>query len=179
MSTDNAVKKAHPIAFSFIILFSFIEFLITTILISNYNSDNSYYSDSLRDRLKFLLFTSIWSLVFTSIYLFGIFKLPTNFLFSLASHAGFLFITWIFWLSGAAALSDTLSGLSCGDLFLSDVRINVGIRYCHSLKAVQAFAWIEWITLSFVLAYIALIASRAVKAGTGLKSPMREVPAAV
>lgn len=179
MSTEHAVRKAHPIAFGFVILFSFIEFLITTILISNYNSNDSYFSDSLRDRLKFLLFTSIWSLIFTSIYLFGIFKLPTNFLFSLASHAGFLFITWIFWLSGAAALSDTLSGLSCGDMFLTNARINVGIPYCHSLRAVQAFAWIEWITLSFVLAYIALIGSKAVKTGAGLKSPMREVPATV
>ncbi|KAH9824935.1 hypothetical protein DFH28DRAFT_942277 [Melampsora americana] len=176
MSTQTSMKKSiHPIGFSFIILFSFIEFLISSILISNYNSNDSYFSDDIRDRLKFLLFTSIWSLSLTSLYLYGSFKLSSSIFFSLISHSIFLFISWIFWFSASISISHSLNGLSCGDLFLIDSRINVGIRYCDSLKAIEAFAWIQWITLTLVLGYIGWIGSKALKSGTGLKTPMREI----
>jgi hypothetical protein len=47
-----------------------------------------------------------------------------------------LFITWVFWLSGAAAITAALNGgLNCG-------RFN--IPYCGQLNALEAFAWICW-----------------------------------
>ncbi|KAG0143281.1 hypothetical protein CROQUDRAFT_49033 [Cronartium quercuum f. sp. fusiforme G11] len=144
MSTDNIIKRAHPIASGFIIFFALIEFFITVILVSDYNRHDSYPNGSIRDRIRFLLFASIWSLVFSSTYLIGVFLAPANFLFSIASHAGFTFLSWIFWLAGAASWTDALGGtLSCGDLFLSNFRIDIGVQYCHSLRAVQAFAWLE------------------------------------
>lgn len=66
-----------------------------------------------------------------------------------------MFVTWIFWIAGAAAITDTLGGgLNCSFVFTvilcgdssPDVPTLIhrtGITYCEQLNALEAFAWIE------------------------------------
>jgi len=67
--------------------------LHTLIPVSNYNSNNSYPSNSARDRLRFLVFTSWWTVVFTAVYLACFLTGALSFLTSIASHAAWLFLT--------------------------------------------------------------------------------------
>lgn len=81
-----------------------------------YFNSNSWPSAALRDQERFLLFVSIWTFFLTPIYVFGVLKSPSSFIFSIASHgesrrgydagpklihcccaAVFLALTWLFW----------------------------------------------------------------------------------
>lgn len=64
-----------------------------------------------------------------------------------------MFMTWVFWLAGAAAITDSLGGgLNCGyvPLFIllpkneaEFIASRDHITYCGQLNAEEAFAWIE------------------------------------
>ncbi|KAA1110418.1 hypothetical protein PGT21_020944 [Puccinia graminis f. sp. tritici] len=166
-----------PVIYSFVFLLSVIQFIITAVLVHDYE-DHGYPNHSIRDRLRFLLFTSCWCLLFIPIYLFANLRLPGQALSSVLSNVGFISLTWLFWLCGAASWTDALGGtLHCGDLFLRNQVIDVSIPYCGSLRAVQAFAWMIWLLFSAALLYISTVAFQAKSHPTGLKGPMREVPA--
>lgn len=54
---------------------------------------------------------------------------------SIAGHGIWIFLTWLFFLAGSAAVTDAMGGgQSCGDSLL---------RYCNSLNALIAFGWIS------------------------------------
>ena len=136
------------------------------------------------DRVRFLLFTGLWTFFFSFFYLFGFLKATTSFLFSIASHVAWLFLTWVFWcvplarfqartgcgrgetaalvadlvrllhrckpgptqeltippshrLAGTAAFAASLGGsLDCG---------NYDAPHCHTLNALEAFGWINFV----------------------------------
>ncbi|KAI7963617.1 hypothetical protein MJO29_004044 [Puccinia striiformis f. sp. tritici] len=178
-----------PIIFSLALLFSVIQFIITAVLVHDYES-NTYPSTSIRDsqpayrlpllsRLRFLLFTSCWCLLFLPIFLFANLRLAGHALSSVVANLGFISLTWLLWLCGAASWSDALGGsLHCGDMYFTNQVVDMDIPYCGALRAVQAFSWMIWLLLSAALIYIATVAFRAKSRPTGLKGPMREVPAA-
>ncbi|OAV95342.1 hypothetical protein PTTG_03609 [Puccinia triticina 1-1 BBBD Race 1] len=167
-----------PILFSLALLFSVIQFIITAVLVHDYD-DHGYPSGSHRDRLRFLLFTSCWSLLFLPIYLFANLRLLGHVLSSVASNLGFIALTWLFWLCAAASWTDVLGGtVQCGDLFLNNQVIDISVPYCGASRAVQAFAWMLWLLFSAALIYITTVAFRAKSHSSGLTGPMRQVPAA-
>jgi len=171
-------KVFLPLVLSLAYLFSVIEFIITAVLVHDYE-DHGYPSGSHRDRIRFLLFTSCWCLLFLPIYLFANLRFAGQALSSVASNLGFISITWLLWLCGAGAWTDNLGGnLHCGDLFLNNEVINIDIPYCGSLRAVQAFSWMIWLLFSAALVYITTVAMRVKSHPTGLRGPMREVPVA-
>lgn len=90
--------------------------------------------------IRFLLFASIWTLLFSLAYV-GIFLAATSSIAaSLGSHFVFTVVTFFFWLGGAAAMTDNTSGgLQCG---------NWHDAHCNQLNAVLAFAWIECMSSS-------------------------------
>lgn len=110
----------------------------------------------------------------------GFLTSATSFLFSIASHAVWLFITWIFWcvslqaqdrgdlansrlslnrLAGAAAITNTLGGgLNCDDY---------PGAHCNQLNAAEAFAWINWILATFAFAVILFVGARSARSGNG------------
>jgi hypothetical protein len=61
--------------------------------VSNYNRHNDYPSNSARDRLRFLVFTSWWTVVFTAVYLAAFLTESLGFLTSIASHGAWLALT--------------------------------------------------------------------------------------
>ncbi|KAM0788944.1 hypothetical protein ACM66B_003019 [Microbotryomycetes sp. NB124-2] len=161
MPLDTHIKRGHPITFGVLILTSFIEMVQTAVLTSSFNR-NGAPSGTINDRVRFLLFTSIWTLFFAIAYLAGFMTSPGSFLFSIASHAVWLTLTWIFWLAGAAAITQALGGgLDCGD---------VSIGSCNQLNSALAFGWINWILITFAFAIILLVGARSARRGDGFGS---------
>ncbi|KAH8917438.1 hypothetical protein BT69DRAFT_1269024 [Atractiella rhizophila] len=155
-----AVERGHPILFATLALFSFIELIITAVLVAH----NNRWSDSLASREAYLLFVSIWTFIFSIGYIVGFLRAPASFLMNIASHAGFLALTFIFWLAGAAAVTDTLDGgLNCS---------NWDFSYCGTLNASEAFAWINTIITFFGLILVILLGVRSSKNGTGWGSSL-------
>lgn len=72
-----------------------------------------------------------------------------------------MFITWVFWLSGSAALSNAVGGGSC-----------YNTRDCGSLKAIVAFGWIAWIELTFLLGVICYLGVKAFRGGRGVQESL-------
>ncbi|GAA5952618.1 hypothetical protein JCM8115_003652 [Rhodotorula mucilaginosa] len=153
------IKRGHVITFSLLALFSLIEWIIAAALVSYYNKDHNYPSNSVRDRVRFLLFAGLWTFVFSFVYIAGFLTAATNFLFSIASHVVWLFVTWVFQLAGTAALSSALGGsLDCS--FYNG-------PHCSQLNALEAFGWICWILLTFMLAFAVWIGARSARSGNG------------
>lgn len=69
----------------------------------------------------------------------------------------FVFVTFVFWLAGSAALSDKIGG-GCPD----------GTRNCSALIALVAFGWIGWLELVFLLSVIGFLAFKAFRGGGGI-----------
>ena len=61
--------------------------------VSRFNSDDNYPNNSYRDRIRFLLFVSWWTVVFTAGYLAFFIINAGSFLVSIASHGIFLALT--------------------------------------------------------------------------------------
>ncbi|KAI0271439.1 hypothetical protein BC834DRAFT_442485 [Gloeopeniophorella convolvens] len=163
MAYDTHVRRGHPIFFTLLVVFAIIELAISAWLTARYNSRHDYLSKTERDRVEFLLFCSIWT-VFLSPFLAASFLFASgSVLASVASHVIFLFLTWVFWLSGAAAITDSLGGgLNCDDHFV----------YCGQLNALEAFAWIEWVLLTLGFVFITWVAVRASRRGDGYGGPL-------
>ncbi|KAI0931228.1 hypothetical protein AcW1_001316 [Taiwanofungus camphoratus] len=163
---DLHVRRGHPIVFSIIIVFGIIEIAISGWLVGQYNSHHNFPSNSVRDRSRFLLFTSSWTVFFSLFYvaLFQHFLSDGSILTSLLSHAVFLFITWVFWLAGAASITSSLGGrLNCS---------HDHVPYCGQLNALEAFAWIEWAFITLTLVVVFLRAVSATRRGDGLRGQL-------
>ncbi|GAA5986807.1 hypothetical protein JCM10908_000905 [Rhodotorula pacifica] len=156
---ETHIKRGHIVTFSLLALFSLIEWIIAAAVVSYYNRDNNYPSNSIRDRTRFLLFVGLWTFVFSIVYIAGFITAATNFLFSIASHAVWLFVTWVFWLAGTASLASALGGsLDCG---------SYNGPHCNQLNALEAFGWINWIIVTFMLVFAIWIGARSARGGNG------------
>ncbi|KAF8273856.1 hypothetical protein EI94DRAFT_1563114 [Lactarius quietus] len=136
---------------------------ISAWLTSRYNSHHNFLSTTERDRVRFLLFCSIWTTLLSPIFPVVLSLESLEVLSSVAAHLVFLFVSWVFWLSGAAAITQSLNGgLNCGD----------HIIYCGQLNALEAFAWIEWVFLTFGFVFVIVLAVRAGQRGQGYREPV-------
>ncbi|KAI8460260.1 hypothetical protein BY996DRAFT_4574955 [Phakopsora pachyrhizi] len=171
--SNSLWRIVYPALYALILLFSIIEFLLTAVLISDYERGD-YPNDSIRDRIRFILFSSCWNIVFIPIILVASLRATNSFIASATLNLALSAITWIFWLSAAASWTHALGGtLHCGDIFLMGQTINISIPYCEALVTVQAFSWMIWITLTGALACVAARFSQAAQQDTG-SGPMRE-----
>ncbi|KAG1743471.1 hypothetical protein EDB19DRAFT_1894719 [Suillus lakei] len=140
MSFYTYMRWGHPILFSLIILFCIIELWLT----SRFNVNHSYFSLAERDRTRFLLFASLWTIIFSGLYMLFFFYLPDSDLSSVASHFVFLFLTWIFWSAGAFGITTVLTG------GLNNNNQCV-VMYCSQLSALNDVAWIIWFLVTFAV----------------------------
>ncbi|KAL5495103.1 hypothetical protein ACEPAI_565 [Sanghuangporus weigelae] len=164
VSIDSHIKRGHPILFGLIVFFAIIEACLATWLISRYDDHHNYPSVSVRDRTGFLTFTSWWTVLFASIYL-GLFLHSSSgsIVTSVGSHLVFLFITWVFWLAGAASITAAIDGgYNCGSLTFN-------LAYCNQLNALMAFAWIVWIFVTIAFLVVLFRGIQATRRGDGLK----------
>ncbi|GAA5985428.1 hypothetical protein JCM11641_000154 [Rhodosporidiobolus odoratus] len=147
------LKRTHLVCFSLLIFFSLIEWAIAAYLVSHYNG-SGYPNHSIRDRTRFLLFTGLWTFVLSPVYIFGLARAAGSFVFSIASHVVFLFLTWVFWLSGAAAITAALGQ-------------HWHQGHSDTLYALEGFAWINWIIVTILFAAVLFGGARAARGGNG------------
>ncbi|KAI0803299.1 hypothetical protein BC629DRAFT_118256 [Irpex lacteus] len=165
---DTHVRRGHPIVMGLLIVFAIIELAVSAWLVSRFNAHHNYFSTDERDRTRYLLFTSIWTVFFSALYSLLFFHSAANgsVLTSVGSHGVFMFLTWVFWLAGAAAITDTLNGgLNCG----------TGVTYCDQLNALEAFAWIEFVLTTFAMVVITLRGVASTRRGDGFRGQMVSV----
>ncbi|KZT02227.1 uncharacterized protein LAESUDRAFT_730411 [Laetiporus sulphureus 93-53] len=162
---DKHIRRGHPIVFTLIIVFGIIEIAISGWLVGMYNRHHNYLSTSVRDRTRYILFTSAWT-VFLSLFYLALFwhsSSAGSVLTSVLSHGTFLFMTWVFWLAAAASITAALSGgLDCSLHYV----------YCGQLNAMEAFAWIEWVTVMFALVVVVFRGIAASRRGDGLRGQL-------
>jgi len=156
----DSLRRGYFIFFTVLVAFAIIVLAISAWLTARYGSNYPFTAE--RDRVHFLLFCSIWttllSPIFPTLLLLGLAELLT----SITAHAIFLFVSWVFWLSGAAALTASLDTVSTCRLFL----------FCSHVSALEAFAWMEWIILTFGFGCIIVIALRSTHRGQGFSGPV-------
>ncbi|KAH9176851.1 hypothetical protein EDB89DRAFT_1936840 [Lactarius sanguifluus] len=163
MSYSSYLKPGYFIFFVVILVIAIIELSISAWLTSRYNSRHDFLSTTERDRVRFLLFCSVWTTVLSPIFPVLLLLGSLEILASVAAHLVFLFVSWVFWLSGAAAITQSLGGgLDC-DLHLV---------YCGQLNALEAFAWIEWVFLTLGFVFVIVVAVRAGQRGQGYRGPV-------
>ncbi|KAF6753208.1 hypothetical protein DFP72DRAFT_1010763 [Ephemerocybe angulata] len=159
--SDSTVRRAHPILFGSIILFSIIEMCIAAWLLSRYNTRHNYPFPSVRIRVRYILFCSVWTIVVGTIFLVLFWVTAAGSIFtSVAAHFIFLFITFVFWIAAAAAITETLGGgLSCSHQNFW--------AYCGQLNAIEGFAWMIWILVFFTLIMVIIRGVAAARSGGG------------
>jgi len=163
MTYSSLLKPGYYIFFVAIIVIAIIELAISAWLTARYNSRHDFLSTTERDRVRFLLFCSIWTTFLSPIFPVVLSLESLEVFSSVAAHLIFLFVSWVFWLSGAAAITQSLSGgLDCSHHFV----------FCGQLNALEAFAWIEWVFLTFGFVFVIVIAVRAGQRGQGYRDPI-------
>ncbi|KAL0952058.1 hypothetical protein HGRIS_008696 [Hohenbuehelia grisea] len=163
MGMDTHVRRGHPIVFGLIILFSVIELAISAWLTSRYNDNNPTPSGTERDRVRYTLFASTWTIVFSFMFLILFFHSATgSVMTSVASHLAFLILTWIIWTASAAAVTEMLGGgLNCSN--------QARFAYCGQLNALEAFAWMIWILVTVALIVVLIRGISAARRGDGYR----------
>ncbi|KZT22650.1 hypothetical protein NEOLEDRAFT_1119230 [Neolentinus lepideus HHB14362 ss-1] len=162
---DVYIRRGHPIVFGLIIFFGIVELALSAWLTSRYNAHHNYPSDAVRTRSRFLLFSSIWTILISPLYM-GLFLFSTagSIFTSVASHFIFVFFSWVFWLAGAASITAALGGgLDCHYDETS---------YCGQLNAQEGFAWIEFIMFTLVLVIVLVRGISVSRAGDGLRGQL-------
>ncbi|WFC96485.1 hypothetical protein MBRA1_003143 [Malassezia brasiliensis] len=158
---SSAVRRGHPIAFGIFTVFALIVAIIASAVVADFNSNGQPSSKLVRDSTRFMVFAGWWGFLFSLVYI-GLFLSGIGgFLSSIASHAVFIFLTWVFWLAGSAALSTKVGSADCS----AD---DNGIPDCSALRAICAFGWIGWIELTCMLGVICYLAYKAFSGGRGM-----------
>ncbi|WFD39383.1 uncharacterized protein MJAP1_002358 [Malassezia japonica] len=158
---SSTVRRGHPIAFGIFALLAFIVAVISSAVVASFNSNEQPKDNLVRDSTRFLIFAGWWGFLFSIVYI-GLFLSGIGgFLSSIASHAVFIILTWIFWLAGSAALSSAVGNADCSNPAS-------GIPQCSALRAICAFGWIGWLELTFMLAVIGYLAFKAFNGGRGM-----------
>ncbi|CAD6590459.1 MAG: guanine nucleotide exchange protein for ADP-robosylation factor, partial [Tremellales sp. Tagirdzhanova-0007] len=162
---ESTIRRGHPVIMGLLCFFAVIEGCITAWLVTEYNKGKSEYPNhSYRDRLRFLVFVSWWTVVFTALYLVFFLINAGSFIVSIASHGIWFALTWFFWLVAIATYTAALGG---------GKRCNEDhITYCSQLVAAEAFGWIEWIIFSVAFILIFLIGGTAMRRGEGLSGAL-------
>ncbi|KAF8221795.1 hypothetical protein L208DRAFT_1462280 [Tricholoma matsutake] len=166
MGMDTVVRRGHPIAFSILLLFSIIEIAISSWLVSRYNSHHNYRNFTNRDRVRYTLFASTWTVVGSIFYLILFLHSPDgSILTSVASHLVFLSLTWIIWTAAAISITTMLSGgLNCST--------QKTFVYCGQLNALEGFAWMIWIIVTVVLIIVLIRGISAARRGDGYRGQL-------
>jgi hypothetical protein len=165
---DRFIRRGHPILLSSIVVFATIEMCISAWITAKYNSRHDFLNSGIRARVRYILFVSLWTMVFGSIYIAAFLAAAGSILASVLSHFIFLAITWILWLAAAAALTQTVGGsLNCSTQTV--------FVYCGQLNALMGFAWLIWVVLTFALVFILVRGIQSAKQGDGYNGSLIDV----
>ncbi|KAF8630693.1 hypothetical protein AX15_002767 [Amanita polypyramis BW_CC] len=163
MSLNATFKYGHPIIFTILVIFSIVTLSDSAFLVSRFNSRHNFTNLGERDRVRYILFCSIWTLVTAPVFMVLFLVAPVGHpLTSVASHLIYLFITWALWTGAASAITATLGGgrgLNCGTQTL--------FVFCGQLNALEAFSWMIWIILTIAIFLVIVRGVLAARRGEG------------
>jgi len=167
MGIDHHIRRGHPITFGLLVFFGIIELAISGWLTAKFEAHHNERNATERDRTHFVLFVSCWTVFFSLFYmvLFLHSASTGSVLTSVASHAIFLLLSWIGWVAAAAAVTQLIGGgLNCSkqDTFV----------YCNQLNAMEGFAWIEAILVTFALIFVLIRGISAARRGDGYRGQL-------
>ncbi|KAG9034749.1 hypothetical protein FRB95_012699 [Tulasnella sp. JGI-2019a] len=147
---EARLRSAHTGTFVFLGLLSAVTASISTWLLSQWGKHHNQ-GGSIKSSTGFICFTSWLTLLLCIVYA-TIFRLTTSsVIVSVGSHLAWLVLIWIFWTSGAAAITAALSGgNNCS-------KIDYNLPYCNQLNAELGFSWACW----YVTVPYGLVALRA------------------
>ncbi|KAJ7119002.1 hypothetical protein C8R44DRAFT_832175 [Mycena epipterygia] len=166
MGMDAHIRRGHPITFGLIILFGLIELSLSAWLTSKFNALHNERTLSERDRVRFALFSSTWTVLFSSLMLVLFWHSSDgSVLTSVLSHLVFLGFTWIMWTAAAAAVTEMLGGgLNC--------QTQDAYVYCNQLNALEGFAWVEWLLITFAIIVVLVRGIAAARRGDGYRGSL-------
>lgn len=190
VDASSHIRLGHPITFGLLTFFSFIVAVIASTItsgeltnalsaplrcqpthtchcvIADFNSNNNSQSSSITGSVRFLTFTGWWTFLFSIAYLALFLTGIGGVLTSIASHGAWLFLTWLFFMAGAGALTASMGGgQNCS---------TTDLLYCPSMEALMAFSWMCWILLTFMLAAVLFIGGTAFRGGRSVKEGLNE-----
>ncbi|KAG2034187.1 hypothetical protein BDR03DRAFT_870631 [Suillus americanus] len=179
MDVNSHMRMGHPLVFSLIIFCSIIELSISAWLTSRFTAYHNYFSLAERDRTRFLLFTSAWTIVFSSLYMF-FFYFPDSALGGIVFHIFFLLLTWLFWTAGATSITTALSGELNRKLVTSYyssltsylLSTPSAFAYPVQLNALQGFAWVTEALVTFALLAVLIRGIIATRRGHGIRGSL-------
>lgn len=161
----SIAKKAIVVLMGIVLVFSIIEGAITGYLVHSYNKHHTYPSHSIRDRVRFLLFCSWWTVVWAIAYITFHFTAAAGSVIGVVLNTLALGATWVFWLGGSASLSAAMRHRHYGNTV-----------HHSQLRAGEGFGWATWILLTFdmlVALYVAFDTSR--NGNPGKEENMRQI----
>jgi len=158
VSNDKLVKVGHPVLYGFLAIWTFVELVLAAYLVGHYNS-NGYPNTSTQNQTRFLLFAGLLGFLLSVAYAVMFRVASGSFLSSIASHVGSVALLWIFFLAGAAALTNNLGGrIDCGQ---------ADFATCTTLNALEGMSWVVFVWLSIILVLLAIIGIRSARSGNG------------
>lgn len=146
-------------------VFGLIVACITSYLVARGNGHEGYpyHSHSYRDRARFLMFVGWWTFLTSIVYIVAFFVSAMSVVASVLSHLIWVFVTWVFWLCGAASFAAMMGGgANCGQPGAP--------LHCSHYVAAEAFAWMEFILLSGALAVLVAMTIAGARRGDRLTS---------
>ncbi|KAJ6630292.1 hypothetical protein B0H10DRAFT_1983939 [Mycena sp. CBHHK59/15] len=166
MGISTHIRRGHPITFGLIILFGLLELALSAWLTAHFASLHNQRSAAERDRVSLALFSSSWTVVLSSLIL-ALFwhSADGSVLTSVLAHLVFLGCTWLLWTATATSVTALLGGgLDCK---LQDTFV-----YCNQLNALEAFAWIEWLLVTFAIVVVLVRGIVAARRGDGYRGAL-------
>ncbi|PPQ75347.1 hypothetical protein CVT26_015153 [Gymnopilus dilepis] len=175
MAMNGVIRFGYPVIFGILLIAAIIEPLtfllkmcISAWLTAQFNEHHNNSSASEQTRVRYILFCSIWTVVFGGAYFITFLLAVTGIITSIASHSLFLFVTWVLWLAAAAAITSTVGGaLNC--------KIEPVFFYCEHLNALEGFAWLIFVLLTIILIIVLARGTISARRGDGYRGPLLDV----
>ena len=173
MPLNDIYRRGYLVVFGMLILFSIITLSDSAFLVSKFNANNNYTNLGERDRVRFILFSSAWTLFTAAVYMVLFLIAPVRHRLTSVNvvimQQTYLFATWALWVIAASTIVSTLGGrLNCGTQ-------SGGFVYCGQLTALEAFSWMIWAVLTIIIFQIVLRSTLAAKRGVAFLSTPLDV----
>ncbi|KAF7289602.1 hypothetical protein HMN09_01322300 [Mycena chlorophos] len=147
-TTTAPGSRYAPVGYAFLVLTGLVMIALPTWVLSQYGLHDNYPNNHILVALRLLLFSACWTCV-TAAALTIITIHPTysrHPISSIGTQLIWLVLSWAFWVSGAAVLSNSVPQLFVGS-------VCDALVYCRHLQAIQIFSLIEIsvLTIGFVV----------------------------
>lgn len=147
---EIAFTYIRTILYSVFLLWALLVFILAAALTGELEHDfNTYYKAGVE-----LLVASILSFLVIPLHLLYHRRPTTSVFGSLWVEIAFLSVLFLLYLGGAAAAADQLDSAWCDALKL----LFGGLSECATSDALQAFAWLAWITLLVLISFLVVTA---------------------